>query len=373
MARHSQRGFSMIEMMVSLVIASVIAMIAYTVLTATERSSRANHRIIQAQQNVRTAMDLLTSDLKSAGFGLRAPVGACGISVGGSTIAAPLVPGDQNPVGNDTGPDKISLVIPTSGNASTWILAADTPIGFTELTLPAGTIAALTLAGLVPDDPLFDQISIGGVTTVHVKSVGGTILTLSSPVPAPARFVAGTPIYLLQCVTYQIIQAPDPNALCAGNAPCLVRGITPLTHALNCNVPNSPCYSIADGIEDLQLAYGCDGCNPVVNSGIPDRIIDDHGAIDNTITDADFISNSLWNQPPMTPGTIRLVKVGLLARQVIRDQGFGESMTPTLSSQNTVNISLNNDHPITFTLSDKQYRRRTILRTVDLRNAGLTQ
>jgi type IV pilus assembly protein PilW len=367
----TQQGFTLIELMVGLIVTTIVVAGAYTVLISTERASRANDLTVQTQQNVRTAMDLLANDLKVAGFGATLPVGNCRVVVNGETLPAPLLPGDQNPAGPDTGPDRISIIVPVSNTNPPWVLDADTSTGFSQLTLKAGATAAMQTAGLVPGDATADVISIGGVITSHVQSVTGNTLTLTTSVPAPARFLANTPVYLLRCLTYQVIQAPDPNQLCAGNAPCLVRGVTTATAPLDCNIPASPCEVVVDGIEDLQLAYGCDGCNGLVNSGIANRVMDDQGVIDNVVTDTDFVSNSTWTVSPMLPGTIRLVRVGILARQTKNDLGFGESPSPASNSADTYTVSVANDHVITVTGADRQFRRRLLMRTIDLRNAGL--
>ncbi len=368
----TQHGFTLVELMISLIIASIVVTGALAVLTTTERASRANHQAIQTQQNVRTAMDLLVNDLKVAGFGATIPVGNCRVSVNGEILPAPILPGDQNPTGTDTGPDRISVIVPVSSSQPAWTLASATGNGFSQLTLTAGATAAMQTAGLIPGNTTANVISIGGVMTVQVQSVTGNTVTLTTPVPAPATFAANVPIYLLQCITYQVIQAPDPNQLCAGTTPCLVRGVTTATAPLNCDIPTSPCTAVVDGIEDLQLAFGCDGCNAAVHSGTADRIIDDQGTLDNAVTDTDFVSNTTWTTSPMLPASIRLVRVGLLSKQTRQDQGFGEAAQASTNSTGTYNISLNNDHPITITATETQYRRRTLLRTIDLRNAGLS-
>ncbi|NJL16616.1 MAG: hypothetical protein HC938_04880 [Nitrospira sp.] len=101
-------------------------------------------------------------------------------------------------------------------------------------------------------------VSIGGMagSTIQAVSPGG--LTLNPAIPAPAAFGTGTQVYLLQCITYQVIPPPDNLNLCQGNAPCLVRGAVPAVLVgpggpPNCNQVNSGCIPIMDGVEDLQF------------------------------------------------------------------------------------------------------------------------
>ena len=65
---------------------------------------------------------------------------------------------------------------------------------------------------------------------------------------------------------------------------------------------------MVDGIEDLQLAYACDGCVSTINGGIPDRIIDDRNG-SNSFDRGDFVTDSAWAIAPLVPSAIRLVQI----------------------------------------------------------------
>jgi type IV pilus assembly protein PilW len=121
---------------------------------------------------------------------------------------------------------------------------------------------------------------------------------------------------------------------------------------------------IAEGIEDLQLAYGCDGCVTAINSGIPDRVIDDQNG-SNSVDQADFLSNVLWTATPLTPDKIQLVQVALVARQSRNDQGFGETHQAFVGSSAVV-VSGDRTLP-----PDSNHRRRILVRSVETRNVGL--
>jgi len=218
------------------------------------------------------------------------------------------------------------------------------------------------------------RIAAGGVTP------GG--LALNPPIPAPATFGTGTQVYLLQCITYQVIPPPDALNLCQGNAPCLVRGVAPagLVGPPNCNNPGNACVPIMDGVEDLQLAYACDGCNLAINSGVPDGAIDDMNG-SNSFDQGDFLTNINWFLPPsnaMTTNKIRLVQVNIVARETRRDQGMGEGNQvmvhqipiPVISDHNHANgvFALGDNSTPAQQQSYMEFRRRTLTRTVELRN-----
>lgn len=364
-----EAGFTLVELLVAITIGILVCGVGFVALTTADKATRANDLTVETQQNARVAMDILTYDIKRAGFGMDSNVvGNCQVTVGGVAQAAAIVPGDNVMTGVDTGPDRISMVVPTTDSA--WTIASPgTTAGFATITLQPGAGSAMVAAGLAVGSTGRNLISIGGLITATVSNVTGDVLTLATAVPPPAIFPQGTPVYLLQCMTYQVIQAPDTNNLCGGTTPCLVRGVTPATSPRQCDVASSPCIPIADGVEDLQFAYACDGCNAVVNSGLADGIIDDQGAVDNAFGNADWVSNNAWSTVPMLPNTIRLVRVGLLVRQAKQDIGMKEaSMTSGTHSSGTFDVSINTDHVVTVSGTETQFRRRAIVRTVQTRN-----
>src|SRR5437867_336692 len=334
-------GFTLPEVMAAMAISLLIAAAGFTAMTSSNKAALANDQAAAVQQNVRLAMELISGDMKMAGFGMSSPVGACNTAI---------VPADNTPAGADTGPDSVSIVVPNTSNvAPLWTLAVQATGPFNTITLQAGAVAAMQAAGLVVNG----TVSIGGAMSGTVTTIAGNVLTLANTAAGASVFPVGTPVYLLQCITYAI---STNAAVCGNNGPCLTRGGV----------------AIADGIEDIQLAYACDGCNAAVNGGIADRVVDDQNG-SNTFDVADFISNNTWAAAPMTPDTIRLIQVSVVARETGTDQGFGERRTPTLSSTAPVVVGDHNPANDTgFNLTTyQQVRRRALTRTVDARNLGL--
>jgi type IV pilus assembly protein PilW len=287
-----------------------------------------------------------------AGYGMTTPLPGCNTAI---------VPGDQNPVGADTGPDSVSLVVPiTATVAPFWTLNPGVTGPFGQVTLAsAAAVSAMMTAGLA----VGGTISIGGVVSQTVTGIAGTTLTLGSTVSAPATFPANTPVFLLQCVQYRV---SNLAAECAGSTPCLLRNV------------NGTVTPISDGIEDLQIAYACDGCVTAINGGVEDRIIDDQLAVNGTFDQTDFVSNSTWTLAPLTPTSIRLVRVTIVARQTQNDEGFGAGRgAPAAASSTPVAIEDHNPVNGIFAAGDYnaatygQLRRRTLTRTVEVRNLGL--
>lgn len=343
-----QMGFTLIELMIGLALGVIVVAAAFTILTTTSKALRANEQVVDAQQNLRMAMELLTRDIKMAGFGNP------GATVGNCTSA--IVPNDQTPTGADTGPDSVQLLVPaarTSGTNRWTLFAATSPGGLTQIILQPGAVADMVSSGLVTNS----YISIGGSATAQVTGFNAAANSITVTVPPPLWFQQNDQVYLLQCIRYQVVLPPDAGNLCGGHAPCLTRGVAGGAGP-NAEAP------IAEGIEDLQLSYACDGCVATINSGIPNRVIDDQN-LTGSFDAGDFLSNVPWNVGLLTPDKIKLVQVALVARQSKNDQGFGDSDKSFVGSPALAVPG--GDHTLP---ADPNHRRRMLVKTVDTRNIG---
>ena len=363
-----ERGFSLIELMIAIVISSVIVAGGYTILTTTSKATVSNERAVGTQQNIRVAMEVIARDIKLAGFGMPAttltPVGGtAGNCAPGGTTAA-IRPVDNNPALpltaiNDTGSDTISLIVPTTippnpPTALGWVLTNAAPAAAVSSTisLPATAVTEMQNQGMVNGSGAY--ISLGGVLTYPVTSSSGTTITLGLPVQGPAFFPVGTPVYLLQCVTYQV-QTGAGN--CGSAGPCLTRTVDSGT-APTITTP------LVDGVEDLQFAYGCDGCN----GSTPNGVIDDFNG-NNTFDVADLQTNRVWALGTFDPSTIRLVQVNIVARQTAIDQGTGEGIQAgALSMPVQVSDHLPSNDAGYNAATYQSFRRRFLTRTIDTRN-----
>ena len=400
-----QKGFTLVEIMVATMMTAAIIAAGFGALVVSQKTTRITGQVSSTQATARNAMDMITADLKLAGFGMKGyrgiPSAIGGCHINGTPYA--LVPRDNNPLGADLGPDTISMVVPMTNSIAAvgplwqvFVPAAPGIIGgqtsITNIPMPAN--ATTEMGNAIPGGSaalVGMPVSISGLagSTIQAVSPGG--LTLNPVLPAPRAFGTGSQVYLLQCITYQVIPPPDNLNLCQGNAPCLVRGAVPANLVLpgsppNCNVVNSGCIPIMDGVEDLQLAYACDGCDPQVNNGLPDLQPDDLN-LSNNFDQADFITDRDWFSMAgivgmkMTPKTIRWVQVTIVARQTKADQGMGEAQSTPVHTTTFPVISDHNHANGLFALGDTasaaqqaayfQFRRRVLTRTVELRNQRL--
>ncbi len=410
LGKPDEQGFTLVEIMVATAITSVIVLAGMAALTMTGKAVRANEQVSDAQQNARMAMEMITHDIKMAGFGPAIdpsknplPVGSCGI--GGTPV--PILPGDNNPTAgvNDTGPDQISLVVPLTfyggpgappvplpwqTTAPIIVDGSATGLSFAAVPINAAILPPMIAAGFAGNS----FISIGGVIETRVGAgIPAAPILLAVPETGKIQIPTGTQIFMLQCITYQVIPqlaggAPgaDVNGICGGNAPCLVRGVANATVVTfgrvlpNCNVPNSPCLPIVNGIEDIQFAYACDGCLlPVPGASEPDGRIDDVDLSLN-FNQPDYVSNQIWTVPPMTPSAIKMVQVAIVARQQSVDNGLGEGNSQAGPGTLSTGFLAVGDHPHAggvFVAGDAgaqvppyaSVRRRVLTRTVETRNA----
>lgn len=360
----NQQGFTLVELMVAVLITVAIVAATMTTVVTSNRANVVNSQVAEAQQNSRLGIDLLSRDIKLAGFNYNATdpatqvVGACNATIGAITKPAGLLPQDQAPAGADAGPDGVSMVLPVM-NTTGWTLTAaaggipNDPKQDNSISLSGTAITDMTAKGLA----LNSTISIGGAESKTVKTITATSIGFGTGNYVTGQYPIGTQVSLMQCIHYQVV-ANSP-ATCGSNAPCLVRD----------NVP------IVDGVEDLQIVYACDGCNQAApNPLLPDGIVDEQDGSSAsglpTFTQGDFISNSAWAITPWTPDKIKMAQVSLVVRTTKTEEGLDEKGT---KGANTMAPVVVGDHdPSTDPTYDptlyQQQRRRVLVRTIQPRN-----
>ncbi|TET43979.1 type II secretion system protein [candidate division TA06 bacterium] len=63
-------GFTLVEVIISLAIFTIIAAVLFTILIRNQQSARVTANLIEAQQNARVAVDVLSRDVRMAGYGV---------------------------------------------------------------------------------------------------------------------------------------------------------------------------------------------------------------------------------------------------------------------------------------------------------------
>ena len=65
-------GFTLVEVVISLAIFTIIAAVLFTILIKNQQSARVTANLVEAQQNARIAVDVLSRDVRMAGYGIDA-------------------------------------------------------------------------------------------------------------------------------------------------------------------------------------------------------------------------------------------------------------------------------------------------------------
>ena len=350
MAGASDRGFTLIELMISLGIFAVVSMAAFSVLSASQRIATMNDQTVQIQRNVRLAMDLIARDFRMAAFGNPAA---------GTAGCNQQLTATDNAIGADAGPDAIQMV---TVDQQVGTLAAAYVKGNTTITvndLPAGTLAAN------------DVISLEGIVLASTSLPAGNILTLSSITSSGSTMLPiGTGVFRLACVTYQVTGA-DGRVGGAGAV------FTPYTLLRNTTSTAANALPIVDGIEDLQLAYGIDADGD-------GKIDDQTGGTANVVDCQDYVPNgractqgttvlaagTVTTLPPSinaTPTSVRQVRITVVGRAVPPQQANTVNNTWKDSAFVGSSAVQAEDHTIA---SAPGIRRRALTRVVTLRNVG---
>ena len=313
-AIRDQRGFTLIELMVSLVLFSFAVAGVLAVAVSMTQGFRENRMTSTEEQSARVPMDFLTDALRQASPGVTDPAAvqdADTCQLGAITVT------DGGTNGTDTldviyalGGVVTSVATPyTTGNALTVVDASN---------LSAG------------DRILVSNLSQGHLFTILSKNLN--VLTLSPPcgtinLPA-AGYPAGSLVIRAQHARFSI---------------GTVDGVPMLMMDPDSN-GSAPAEPIADGVEDLQVALLID--------------TDGNGYIgaDSSSTTDEYIYNNAGDALP-TGQTYRAVRVSLVARSVGQLVGAGTvSARPALE-----------DHSAG---AADNYRRRTLRSTVEIRNGS---
>lgn len=295
-----QRGFSLVELMIAMTIGLLITAMLAVLFMNVSKANKEQFQAAEQQENGRYAMEILTNDLRTAGyygeFGLLPPAGGaladpCAIpsqaDIVASTANSPLAFYVQGyPAASDTA----SASIPAA--CSTWIDSATLKPGSDILVVrrlatarlidsdasPA-VLSALAIKGEVYAQTSPDQISIqyGDGTTVVDGQTGtvidgtknaegvATLLTrkdFSQAVP-PAGTRPTTAAYIRKLVVHVYFvakcrQGSGSNGKCT-SADDTIPTLTRLELGADAdNDPSMKLVPLVEGIEFMKINYGLD-------------------------------------------------------------------------------------------------------------------
>lgn len=305
----SERGFTLPELLIALVLASLVGMAAYTVFTSSSRSTVGQEDVTEAQQNVRVAMDRLAKDIRAAGFGLPDPPFFLSIGSGGLVHSSPVNIVNGGALAAD------SIILLGGGfPAGTLQAGADcNQVSNTKICLNAAGIGAFLTGGNFNTSRRY--ISLDGIKYIELANsqieLGDNKLLLSNPASLDRTYAPGTQVFIIQAVRWTLNTALTG---CSAANPCLTRQDLAVDNEV-----------FAQNIEDMQFAFS-------------------------RLGSADFNPNDSSSDIDIT--AVRVNLVGRTRREVI--QGGGVSRRPQLENRAAGDID--------------NYRRRVLTSVVKVRN-----
>lgn len=364
--RTAQRGFTLIELMISLLIASLLVILILSVFSRLSFAYREQQHLGTLQKTLAAARQVMEHDAKQAGFAM-----AQGFRIAGDTAAvkrSPLVV-----VNSATGPDEVGFyyadasaqaVVTTSGTVTT--LSVDDATGFAANELVVLSTADLTTA-TNPVSPTTDpKLTTFDACVVQIEQISGTQVQFSQAAPWGRanndhciNALANTTMMYKFVARYWRIDPVD-----------LARGALQL--ADNGNLIASDTWKDqAYGFTDLQIAtYFYDG-------DATDTLDPDSDAARDWVSDGE--QDTLTAPIPITDSFTAplLVTISLVARTQRDVEGVFTAATPELvGAPGGVDHNTIGDHAsVALPATDPRLTGKRIYRFItfqaDLRNLGI--
>lgn len=309
----NQKGFTLPELLIGVTISLFVTAAGYTFFNNTFNFSALHSRTAEMQRESRVALDIMSREIRNAGFGIIEP--SMRTVQGGASPIQAFNNIDPDPSGVANKLDRITVVEGLEMIGNLGVMARKGANAFTLTALPGIDLTSPSIAG--------STITIEGFYNGTVQTVTGTApnynIVLNTPTPADRLdrdYSVLNTVFLVRTITYRVaVQTP-------GAEPVLLR---------NAGDGNGD-QIVASGIEDLQFAY-------LLNDG----------------TEA-YAPAAV--APPMLPN-IRAVRISLLAR----------SRDPKSSATQVSTRPVLEDHAA-GTAADR-YHRRVFTKVVEVRNLGL--
>ena len=331
MRRRSERGFTLVELMVSLVVFSFVVAGILAVAVSMTNGYREQRQAISNEGLVRVPIDYIGDALRQA---------------------SPAVPSFNIQDANTCSTSALTVVnSSTASDSLDVIYASGGIVTATKTAFTSGNqVDVVDVTGLAQ----FDYIVISNLSQGHffrITLISGNTLTLqencaSFALPA-GGYNAGSIVVRAQHARFSIAPLAGVNGTTAN-----ALWMDPDSSGSPTDGSVLPIEPLAENIEDMQVAVGVDtGSDGLgvenTTGGNLDEWVYNHSA-DTAI--------AVW--PPAT-GTIRAVRVTLISRSPFPDSGNGLNYTRPATEDRAVSAADN-------------YRRRTLKTTIEFRNGGIS-
>ncbi len=232
-ALNRNKGITLIELLVALVISTILIGAVYRTLIGQQKTYVVQEQIVDMQQNVRSAINRMMTEIRMAGFGNVSMV--LPVTIGGKTFNNVLNP-------DDPAAGALTIICATGGTATLTVAGS-------------GGQNQVTVSTLTDDkgNPLFDTgnrkyVSIGGLESYIITSIDNGTKTITLNASLIYNHPIGTPVFTIKALSYQV---------------AVVDGIPTLLRDENLGDGALP---QADGIQNLQFVYlKADGITQTAN------------------------------------------------------------------------------------------------------------
>jgi prepilin-type N-terminal cleavage/methylation domain-containing protein len=397
MNRRRQRGFTLIELMVALVVSSLLVGMILAIFSRMSLAYRGQQQIASVQQVLAAARATIELDAKPAGLAM-----AQGFKFAGDPPAAPSPPVARSPVrvvNSSTGPDQIAFFYADTSTQAvvtevgSWpaTLGVDTTAGFAPGDLVVLSTADPAMANpvnaadarLVTYDACVLRIAVGGVLA---GSPGSLMFETVPPWGRPDSSHCGTP------VPNPPPPSPPPPAPPETRQPTMIYKFVARAYRIDTSTPARAAIGplqgsatggllgageawtdLAYGFTDLQTAlqvYDGDGSDTADPDSDPTR--DWY---------SDGMQDTLTASAMVLPASLLQMSISLVARTDRDVEGIATSQTPQLIDPVNPGNNTIGDHPAVALppappwVPDPALQGARIYRSttfqVDLRNLGI--
>ncbi len=265
------RGYTLVEVLVAVALGLLIVAVLYNLMIVQQRSYANQNNVAEMQQNVRTAMNILTADLRMAGFGF---------SVNGIYNATAGTVYAVTPNNSSSAPDGITLrygVNPDPNNPQNTV-SLSSAMANSNTGIPM--VVSNATGFQAGDAVIITDGQNAACLTLSGNPSGNTLPYNNTPsnlFPA-GGFSAGSQVLKLKVVSYRIHN-----------------------HTLQCQINGGTWQDVVYNIEDLQLGYAGTGTTP---------------------------GNWVDNPNPVNPSTLNVVQVNVVGRSAVPDPFFDGQRPP---------------------------------------------
>jgi prepilin-type N-terminal cleavage/methylation domain-containing protein len=288
------RGFSLVEMMISLALFGLIASGALSLVMSGARTQQHSARVDVAQSGLRAGLDFMTRDLLSASAGARS--GSLVIASTGAVVQ-PIIVVD----GGAGGPDSLEIFTVDASYMAT--VAADVAKGDASISI---ILNDPTYGFSVGDWVQLCDLADG--TLVQLTGATANLLTgaLTNFPGTRTTYVQKSFVFKTRHVKYFI--SPNyfnPGNTANGNGSALMMDLYDGVGGASNAQP------LAEGVEDLQVALAID-------SNTDGLIAPEVGTGGN---DDEWVFNHESDTPPVTVANLKAVRITLIAKSSTTERG----------------------------------------------------